>query len=72
MLDNATGLIAATMASTAVYDDVYTNQNEAESGSYSFYLNDAFYLRLRFYAKHIIPVFCVVGILGNCMVSMFV
>lgn len=70
MLNNATDPIDDSIVSTAVYDDV--NQNEAESSNYSFYFNDAFYLKLRFYARHVIPIFCIVGILGNCMVSVWI
>uniref|UniRef100_A0A914C623 G-protein coupled receptors family 1 profile domain-containing protein n=1 Tax=Acrobeloides nanus TaxID=290746 RepID=A0A914C623_9BILA len=39
---------------------------EAVQDSYS-YLSSNLFLQLRYYARHFLPIFCVVGIVGNCM-----
>lgn len=45
---------------------------EEDEGTFAYYANDRLFLRLRYYARHFIPVFCVVGILGNCMALMLI
>lgn len=48
--------------STSV-DVVYYDDEEGDM----YILESSFFLHLRYYARHFIPIFCSIGILGNCM-----
>lgn len=45
------------------------NQSNAEifNETYDYFLGREILLTLRYYARHVIPCFCIIGILGNCM-----
>lgn len=45
---------------------------EIHEESADYFLGREILLKLRYYARHIIPCFCVVGIIGNCMALMLI
>ncbi|CAD5210571.1 unnamed protein product [Bursaphelenchus xylophilus] len=53
------------ITSSPVY---YDDQPEEEE----YFEEHSLLLHLRFYARHFIPIFCIVGILGNCMALMLI
>lgn len=71
MIKNVTDALLATTAASILYDDV-EHANLHDEDTIGLIWNDKTFLKLRYYARHFIPVFCVVGILGNCMALMLI
>lgn len=73
MISNLT--LATTVASSSlITDDDHSSAlyEDSAGDTFTYYVNDKLYLRLRYYARHVIPILCVVGILGNCMALMLI
>ena len=51
---------------TTIYPESY-DYNLEEADQDFLEKNSGLFLDLRYYARHFLPIFCVVGIIGNCM-----
>ncbi|KAI6181406.1 G-PROTEIN-RECEP-F1-2 domain-containing protein [Aphelenchoides besseyi] len=63
-------LLAATTSIPFV--EIVDEDYKEETSSFSLHANERLFLDLRYYARHFLPIFCVVGILGNCMALMLI
>jgi len=61
---------------SAVFSTISPSPPMADEGLGEFYAatsgEDRLFLELRYYARHFIPIFCVVGIVGNCMALLLI
>lgn len=52
------------IATTTIQDSYDYSLEDEES---AFLADDKILLNLRYYSRHILPIFCIFGIIGNCM-----
>lgn len=65
------GTLASALATTT-YEPMEEGSFEEDEDSFGYYANNRLFLSLRYFARHCIPIFCIVGILGNCMALMLI
>lgn len=65
-------LIATTSTEVPSYALAPTTDEELEELPLYADDDDRLLLHLRYYARHFIPIFCCVGIIGNCMALMLI
>lgn len=53
---------------------IFFNESDYEASFASLFVpkEDRLLLYLRYYARHFIPIFCIVGIIGNCMALLLI
>jgi hypothetical protein len=71
MLLNGT-LASAIAATTSEPLEEDHGSYEEDEDSFGYYANNRLFLSLRYFARHCIPIFCIIGILGNCMALMLI